>query len=64
MSLLSLWLNVLPRLNSARQDPSLSPGGDSFPAPREMSRSIGQNPAVAVGVAVAAGVVVGCLLKR
>lgn len=64
MSLLALWLNVLPRLRPQRGDEPLPLDREPLPNANQLSRKIGQNPGVAIGVAVAAGVAMGCLFKR
>lgn len=64
MSLLALWLSVLPRLPSPPTDAPLPPDRGPLPTANQLTRSIGQNPGVAIGVAVATGVAMGCLFKR
>jgi hypothetical protein len=64
MSLLALWLSILPRLQSQPMDEPLPPDRGPLPSTNQLSRKIGQNPGVAIGVAVAAGVAMGCLFKR
>jgi ElaB/YqjD/DUF883 family membrane-anchored ribosome-binding protein len=59
-------LDTLPDVKGHDGSVVQHPEGRSTAAriPEYVTPSIGQHPAIAVGLAVTAGVLVGCLLKR